>query len=386
MDPATFIAALAAHLLSSGGLLFLIARRLPPRGGVRDWAAGLMLFGAAYAGRLALGLGNAAAGPALLLDLAMVAATLLFVTGLRRFTGRAPLGRARAAALLLAFVALDLAALAWQGATGRAVVLNAALGLVYAALAHAALRAPHRVEAVLQRPLQLMAAMMALLAAMTLARGAIFALQGTANTYSGLFSQVYYAYASLAAVLLAMLLLWLVFERLAGQLTELATHDPLTRLLNRAGLDEALARHFGSRQPRPVTLLAVDVDHFKRINDSHGHAAGDRMLCAVAETLAEHVRPDDLVARVGGEEFVVCCPGCDAACAQPLAERLRQAVAAQARAAADDGTLLQGTVSIGISRPCLGLDGWACAAAEADAALYAAKAAGRDRVVCTTAA
>jgi diguanylate cyclase (GGDEF)-like protein len=228
-----------------------------------------------------------------------------------------------------------------------------------------------------------MAAMVGVLAALTLARSAIFALRGADNVYSGLFSQVYYAYASLAAVLLAMSMLWLVFERLAGQLATLATRDALTRVLNRSGLDDALARHFGRRQAPPVTLLSLDIDHFKRINDNHGHATGDAVLRDVADALRRNVRPGDLVARMGGEEFCVCCPDCPAADAGALAERLRLAVATLATPAGDAAAPIGCTISIGISRPCGTLADWQHTAAAADAALYAAKAGGRNRVVMT---
>ena len=381
MDPATFIAVLAAHLLCSGGLMFMIARRLPPRGGVREWATGLVLFGAAYVGRLLVGLGSASAlGP--LLDTMMVGATLLFIAGLRRFTGRDALTLRMAATALLVFLVTNLVVVAWQPGAGRAVLLNGVLGLLYAALAVSAAHAPRRVEAVLHLPLRLMAAMVGVLAALTLVRSAIFAVRGADNVYSGLFSQLYYAYASLAAVLLAMSMLWLVFERLAGQLATLATRDALTRVLNRSGLDDALARHFGRRQAPPVTLLSLDIDHFKRINDNHGHAAGDAVLRGVAEVLRRNVRPGDLVARMGGEEFCVCCPDCSAADAVALAERLRLAVATLATPAggASSAAAIGCTISIGISPPCATLADWQRTAAAADAALYAAKAGGRNRV------
>jgi len=381
MDPATVIVVLAAHLLCSGGLLFLIGRRMPPRCGILLWAAGLALFGAAYVARLVTGLNAQQTAWTPLFDTAMIGAALLFVAGLRDFTGRAPLTRGNGAWLLLIFVALQLGAMALFGATGRHVVLNAGLGAVYGWLALSAVAVRHEVETALRRPLLVTTALMGLLAVLTLARGAQFVRHGSGDMYRGVFAQFYYGYASLAAVLLAMCLLWMVFARLNGQLAELATRDALTRVLNRTGLDDVLARHFGARNAKPLTLLALDIDHFKRINDTLGHASGDLVLRAVAGALASHVRPNDVVARVGGEEFIVCCPATDAATALSLAERLREAVAALATTATDGRTVARCTVSIGVAQPFAALAAWPRAAAEADAALYAAKAAGRNRVL-----
>jgi diguanylate cyclase (GGDEF)-like protein len=225
---------------------------------------------------------------------------------------------------------------------------------------------------------------MGVMALLTFARGIHIGVHGTGVVLGGLFAKVYYAYASLAAVLLAMGLLWMVFVRLNGQLAELATRDALTRLLNRTGLDEALRRHFGQRPPPPLTLLVLDLDHFKRINDEHGHAAGDRMLQAVAEVLTRDLRPSDLVARLGGEEFVVCSAAAEPGDGRALAERLRAAVARLEVATA--GAVLRCTVSIGVSAPCRDLAGWDAALGGADRALYAAKSAGRDRVVAAAGA
>ena len=146
---------------------------------------------------------------------------------------------------------------------------------------------------------------------------------GTEALYQGLHAQVYYLYASLAAVMLGMTLLWMVFVRLNQRFADLAARDPLTQLLNRSGLEDVVGRHFAGRDPRPVILLQLDLDHFKAVNDQHGHAVGDRLLAAVAQALTGCVRGSDVVARVGGEEFLVACIDADPATAQALAERLR---------------------------------------------------------------
>ena len=111
-------------------------------------------------------------------------------------------------------------------------------------------------------------------------------------------------------------------------LVDLSSRDPLTGLANRRSFDLALAREVDrvARSGEPALLLAVDIDHFKRINDTHGHAAGDVVLKAVAAALVETVRPMDLVARIGGEEFAIILPNCPSAFGETVAERLRRAV------------------------------------------------------------
>lgn len=377
MDPVTVIIVLAAHLICTGGLLYLASRQMPPRCGLGAWALGLCTFGSAYLVRLAAGAEYSSAW-SVVPDVAMLGASLLFIVGLRDFIGRQRLGGRAVAGGLLLFALVESLVIARWGAHGRHTALNLGLGFVYLWLAFNAAAARRHSDATLRRPLAFLTGLMGLLAMFTLARSLNIGLNGTAAVLGGVFARVYYAYASMAAVLLAMSLLWMVFVRLNGQLAVLATHDALTRVLNRAGLDEALRRHFGARPQPPMTLLAIDLDHFKRLNDEHGHLAGDRMLRAVGETLTRHLRPNDLVARLGGEEFVVCTASADRDAVLALAERLRAAIAAIELPFG--AARLRCTASIGLSTPCTEAAGWDAAYAAADRALYAAKSQGRDRV------
>ncbi len=166
------------------------------------------------------------------------------------------------------------------------------------------------------------------------------------------------------------------------QLRTEAHTDAKTGLLNAVAwqreADAWLRR--ARRAGAPAAILLADIDHFKRVNDTYGHLAGDELLAAVAATLVRHVRGCDVLGRFGGEEFVAVLPGAGEQEACWIAERLRERVRASAAAAL--GTEVTITVSIGVAA--LGRDGSELfeLLAAADAALYRAKEAGRDRV-CT---
>jgi diguanylate cyclase (GGDEF)-like protein len=157
-----------------------------------------------------------------------------------------------------------------------------------------------------------------------------------------------------------------------AELRRLATTDPLTGLLNRREFDRLLAEESARarRSGHPLGLVLVDVDHFKRINDSRGHAAGDAVLRGLAERITRAARSVDRIARIGGDELAVLLPQTDPAGALATA----RGICAEARSAGD-------TVSAGAAA----LAGATCESevllAAADRALYAAKGQGRDRAV-----
>jgi len=159
-----------------------------------------------------------------------------------------------------------------------------------------------------------------------------------------------------------------------------ATHDPLTGAPNRAAVDRALERE-GSRAARDDRGLAVamiDLDHFKRVNDTHGHAAGDAVLREVARRIASVLRAEDIVGGYGGEEFLMVLPGCEtAAGAAAACERVRAAIAAQP--VPFEGVWIDVAASIGVAVMSRGVD-VARLVSACDAALYRAKNAGRNRV------
>jgi diguanylate cyclase (GGDEF)-like protein len=117
-------------------------------------------------------------------------------------------------------------------------------------------------------------------------------------------------------------------QALVDALVDLSSRDALTGLANRRAFEMALAREIDrvARSGEPALLLALDIDHFKRVNDSWGHNAGDQVIKAVGHALIDSVRPMDLVARVGGEEFAIILPNCASAFGETVAERVRRRV------------------------------------------------------------
>lgn len=171
-------------------------------------------------------------------------------------------------------------------------------------------------------------------------------------------------------------------ERSQLKLQRLAETDPLTGLTNRRGLFATIARTFGPDRAFPrCAILLADIDHFKAVNDTHGHEAGDRVLVAFAERLRGAMRRDSVIARWGGEEFLVVLAGADASDAAGVAERLLGAVSREPIAV--DGMSLRITTSIGVSLTAVGEMRIDAAVARADTALYAAKRGGRNRVHLT---
>ena len=181
-------------------------------------------------------------------------------------------------------------------------------------------------------------------------------------------------YKEPAAIRQALIASVRLIQRKIGRLSEEAQSDPMTGLANRRALDATLARYDQTGQP--YAALALDIDFFKRVNDSFGHDAGDLALKEVAATIARHSRSGDLACRAGGEEFVLLLPDTDLANAQAIAERIRASI----EAAAIDG-VGRITLSIGIACRSPQLDSATQVLKQADDNLYRAKQTGRNRVV-----
>jgi len=188
--------------------------------------------------------------------------------------------------------------------------------------------------------------------------------------------------STLIIVLLAMGLVLMTKEQADVRNRTLAMQDDLTGLNNRRSIQRLLEQQLAvmQRSSRPLALLLVDVDHFKRVNDTHGHLSGDQALRAIADRLQERLRAQDLVGRWGGEEFIAILPDTDQAGARHLAETLRQAVE-QLRMVSLVGTPMPLTISIGVhARDAPRGDERDDMIGAVDRALYLAKQNGRNRV------
>ncbi|MFP4355555.1 MAG: diguanylate cyclase [Phycisphaerae bacterium] len=161
-----------------------------------------------------------------------------------------------------------------------------------------------------------------------------------------------------------------------------ATHDSLTGLLNRPAVLDVFHKEISrvARENHPTGVILADIDHFKQINDTFGHRAGDAVLHAVSKRMAESMRDYDSVGRYGGEEFLLVMPGCDAASSQERADTIRKEI--EAHPVLVSGQVIPVTISMGISvcvpQGCSDPDALIHAA---DEAMYQAKQAGRNQVV-----
>ncbi len=172
-----------------------------------------------------------------------------------------------------------------------------------------------------------------------------------------------------------------LMQRMAEELERLSQTDPLTEVANRRAFMEALERECVRvrRHGSPLSLLLMDLDHFKQINDQYGHAAGDVVLKECARVVEPEIRASDYFARIGGEEFAIVLPESDLRSARQLAERVRRAIAAHAFDSPQGALTV--TVSVGVATTVSDQDeSPECLLIRADKWLYAAKSEGRNRV------
>lgn len=178
--------------------------------------------------------------------------------------------------------------------------------------------------------------------------------------------------------------LWMLTRQMHAELIRHASQDALTGVANRRVMwdkGESATQKARDRNS-PITVLMIDVDNFKTINDRLGHTVGDQVLVAIADTLARHIRSPDLLARVGGEEFMVLIPHGDESVVRDIAERLRRMVERQ-DIVAPSGVPVACTVSVGYCISAQAQVEWQKLVLIADQALYAAKRGGRNRVTGT---
>ena len=170
-------------------------------------------------------------------------------------------------------------------------------------------------------------------------------------------------------------------QRLQEEMNEQARRDTLTGAFNRRAFEEFTHREwaYAVRHGSPFSMLMVDIDHFKKINDQHGHPVGDETLIQMSNTAQNALRANDIWCRIGGEEFVALLPKTSIDQALIVAERIRSVV--EETAISTGGGLLNVSVSIGVAERSSTQAHWSEFLATSDAALYKAKAAGRNRVL-----
>jgi diguanylate cyclase (GGDEF)-like protein len=380
LDPRTtvLIGSITSGLMAM--VLTLLARATPlPVPGLRTWVAGSWLV---FAGLLLLGLRDWIP-PLATITLgngAFVLAYVVWLAGTRQHFGE----RLRWGPWLLAWLAMA-GAVTWfayaQPSYRMRLVVVAGL-CCFISVHHALvlLRYPQAERFGRTLGITLVTSWLGILAAVYAARTAhaAFFPQGD----SGLLSQdpvqiVYTASFTVCNLLLVIGFATMASDHVRARIEEQAIRDPLTGTLNRQALLECLererTRHGRTGQPFCVAML--DVDHFKKINDGHGHPVGDRVLVHLCRRMAALVRPHDVVARYGGEEFVVVMPQTRLPEAALVAERLlREAVGG------DDQALPAFTVSIGLAESAADDATADATIARADVALYQAKARGRNRL------
>ncbi|MDE3106046.1 MAG: GGDEF domain-containing protein [Acidobacteriota bacterium] len=206
---------------------------------------------------------------------------------------------------------------------------------------------------------------------------------GAAATASS--ADPHWTYSMLGIIVLSNCLLlmyvWFAVAEMYSTVEASAGLDALTGCMNRRALMK-LAAHELARSERtgmPLGIVAVDLDHFKNVNDTYGHAAGDMALCAVVGMLRTRLRSADVVARLGGEEFLLLLPDTDAVSAAGVMQNLLQAVAAMP--IEYEGSEIHVTISAGVTQRMPRGDTWTAMLKRSDRALYQAKATGRNRVV-----
>jgi len=372
---------LCVYLLCFSVMFLLISTRLADKKmGMDVFALGNLLLGLAYIMQLV-------DGPpdwglmSVINHILTLSAPVTYLLGALRFFGR-PTPIVRPLLVLAAtYAVVQLLVQALLGNEARHALLAAACVLLFLGMIIALLVGSRTFAKDLRVEMLVFAVLISGICALNAAKFVMIVNGGMAELdMSSGFQRIFYLYMSFLATVLPPCAVWLVLRRLTDELRSLAPHDPLTRLLNRRGLMDALEVHFRSRSAEPAFLLIVDIDHFKGINDTHGHKTGDLVLCRVADVLNATARQGDLICRLGGEEFVVLALGSDGAGVLQMAERMRAAIENLEVHDFSRDQAIRCTVTIGVSDPFASAQVFDEFLQQADVALYRGKKAGRNRV------
>ena len=372
---------LCVYLLCFSVMFLLISTRLADKKmGMDVFALGNLLLGLAYIMQLIDGPPDFGL-MSVINHILTLSAPVAYLLGALRFFGHpTPIVRPLLA-LAAIYAALQLLVQALLGDEARHALLVGACVLLFMGMIIALLVGSRTFAKDLRVEMLVFAVLISGICALNAAKFVMIVSGGMAALDMGSgFQRIFYLYMSFLATVLPPCAVWLVLRRLTDELRGLAGHDPLTRLLNRRGLMDALAAHFRSRTAAPAYLLVVDIDHFKCINDTHGHQAGDQVLYGVAEALKTRARQGDLLCRLGGEEFLVVALGSDSAGVLHLAERMRAAIENLDVPDSSRGQAIRCTATIGVSEQLKSLQAFDKCLQQADTALYRGKTAGRNRV------
>ncbi len=381
MVTTVIIGMLCVHLLCFSLMFVLISTRLNGKKmGMEVFAVGNLLLGLAYILQLLGGPADWGLMSVVNHNLTLCA-PVAYVLGAMRFFDRPTAVWRPLLALAVVYTALQVLVQLTLGDAPRHALLAGSCALLFLGMAAALLYAGRTVAKDIQVEMVVFAVLVGGICVLNAAKFVIILSAGMAaldlDTH---FQKIFYIYMSFLATVLPPCAVWLVLRRLTDELRAMAAHDPLTRLLNRRGLMERLDAHFRSRTAGAAYLLIVDIDHFKRINDTYGHNVGDLVLCRVADVLNATARQGDLTCRLGGEEFAVICLDTDSAGALQLAERMRAAIEHSEVLGDSAEQPIRCTATIGVADAFTTAYALDDAMQQADAALYRGKTAGRNCV------
>ncbi len=370
-------------ILACGSLALFLVRLTSPRLEGTSWLAGAFASGAVGAALLLT-----SRSPllwAICADLALLGSFLLVHVAVLRLTKRTEIPYLQGLALLGLQVIVDL--LFWRDLLSQRDQL-VIFGLVVAVITTASAtvlwrgaRAPARAPAIFS------ALLLSSLALFNIVRSACFAFAHSHRALNRDLTYAAFIFYLVVAMGIGFGALWLTTVTLTSELEHMASTDPLTRLYNRrvflGWCERELLR--SQRSEVPFSLLMLDLDHFKRVNDSFGHQVGDEMLCAAVEKMQHSVRGIDVLCRWGGEEFAVLLPNASVEATRIVAERIRQNVQTvplpTLLGAAGPNELPRLSVSIGAATYRNPEDSISAMLRRADQAMYEAKHAGRNRVL-----
>ncbi len=317
----------------------------------------------------------------------IVANTLLtlafahLIQALREYNHRPDRSQVFLAIVLLTFTAEILLTYTWPNLHARIILIS----IVISILAVYGLSAFYKSAEKNTRPENLVAVMLVAAIAVMLLR--VLITPSSSNVFlttSSIMQGIVFTYASLMPVIATSGFLLMCGERMNKDLVRLATLDPLTGVFNRRTMTELANKAIAAsrRHGRPLSLLILDIDHFKRINDQFGHEAGDLALCRFVENVQEMMRESDVIARLGGEEFVLILPDTNEQSAFAIAERIRQHLSESEFAVSGWPLPLQASIGVGSLGPAINT--LETLLRETDRAMYEAKRIGRNHVVAAS--